>query len=79
MAIDYYLIHLSSDKEAVRQLLGPEGDFKTPDFLNEVCEVFFPLIGVKPYNATEFKVAERMSTPLFRFTRKVKETAIPCL
>ncbi|CAI4468110.1 ABH_G0023370.mRNA.1.CDS.1 [Saccharomyces cerevisiae] len=86
MAIDYYLIHLSSDKEAVRQLLGPEGDFKTradilrweslsnSDFLNEVCEVFFPLIGVKPYNATEFKVArENVDTIVSLYEKRLKK------
>lgn len=86
MAIDYYLIHLSSDKEAVRQLLGPEGDFKTradilrweslsnSDFLNEVCEVFFPLIGVKPYNATEFKAArENVDTIVSLYEKRLKK------
>ncbi|CAI4463115.1 ALI_collapsed_G0025260.mRNA.1.CDS.1 [Saccharomyces cerevisiae] len=74
MAIDYYLIHLSSDKEAVRQLLGPEGDFKTradilrweslsnSDFLNE------------PYNATEFKAArENVDTIVSLYEKRLKK------
>ncbi|CAI4499018.1 ATM_1a_G0021740.mRNA.1.CDS.1 [Saccharomyces cerevisiae] len=59
MAIDYYLIHLSSDKGSCAPVVGSRRweSLSNSDFLNEVCEVFFPLIGVKPYNATEFKVA----------------------
>ncbi|CAI6530064.1 AIS_HP2_G0020710.mRNA.1.CDS.1 [Saccharomyces cerevisiae] len=86
MAIDYYLIHLSSDEKVITQLLGPERDFRahadilrweslsTSDFLNEVCEVFFPLVGVKPYNAAEFKAAKRnIDTIVSLYERRLKE------
>ncbi|CAI4499526.1 ATM_1a_G0021760.mRNA.1.CDS.1 [Saccharomyces cerevisiae] len=42
--------------------------------LNEVCEVFFPLIGVKPYNATEFKVArENVDTIVSLYEKRLKK------
>ncbi|CAI4063238.1 hypothetical protein N7582_002348 [Saccharomyces uvarum] len=86
MAIDYYLIHLSKDSEAVTHLLGPVGNFKVradilrweslsnSDFLIELCKVFYPIMGLKPYDAAEFNTARKnIDTIVSIYERRLKE------
>ena len=44
------------------------------DFLNEVCKVFFLLIGIKPYNSIEFETARKnVDTIVSLYERRLKK------